>query len=153
MKLNTKSRYAVMAMIDLAQQNNTPDEKNCVPLSLIAQRQNLPVQYLEQLFAKLRRRELVKSIRGTKGGYELAKAAGHISIYDILVAADRPTKITRCNNKSDKGCQPNSARCNSHDLWHELELVMQDYLMQVSLQDVISERKRFPIVVLKGENL
>lgn len=147
MKLNTKSRYAVMAMIDLAQ-HHINDDKSCVPLSLIAQRQNLPIQYLEQLFAKLRRRELIKSSRGTKGGYELAKSANNISLYDIIIAADKPVKVTRCSQT--KGCQPNAGSCNAHNLWHELEVVLNDYLRQVSLQDVLSEQKRFPMVVLNG---
>ncbi|MCX7343831.1 MAG: Rrf2 family transcriptional regulator [Proteobacteria bacterium] len=152
MKLNTKSRYAVMAMIDLAQQIETQNEKTCVPLSLIAQRQNLPLQYLEQLFAKLRKSELVKSARGTNGGYELAKPINKIRIYDIIVAADAPVKVTRCDTTSEKGCHANDKRCNSHQLWHELERVMHDYLIQVSLQDVVSGQKRFPMVILNGEN-
>ena len=152
MKLNTKSRYAVMAMIDLAQQSNRENEKNCVPLSLIAQRQKLPLQYLEQLFVKLRKHELVKSARGTKGGYELTKPANLISIHDIIVAADKPVKVTRCNAKSEKGCQADDNRCNSHQLWHELEHVVHDYLVQISLQDVVSGQKRFPMVVLNGDN-
>lgn len=153
MKLNTKSRYAVMAMIDLAQQIESQKEKSCVPLSLIAQRQNLPLQYLEQLFAKLRKCDLVKSARGTNGGYELAKPANNIRIYDIIIAADAPVKVTRCGTVSDKGCHTNDKRCNSHQLWSELERVMHDYLIQVSLQDVVSGQKRFPMVVLNGENL
>jgi Rrf2 family iron-sulfur cluster assembly transcriptional regulator len=153
MKLNTKSRYAVMAMIDLAQHIESQNEKSCVPLSLIAQRQNLPLQYLEQLFAKLRKCDLVKSARGTNGGYELAKSANNIRIYDIIIAADAPVKVKRCSAASDKGCHTNDKRCNSHQLWSELERVMHDYLIQVSLQDVVSGQKRFPMVVLNGENL
>ncbi len=151
MKLNTKSRYAVMAMIDLAQQSDKEVGKTCVPLSLIAQRQDLPLQYLEQLFAKLRKCELVKSARGTNGGYELAKSANEISIYDIIVAADEPVKVTRCSSYELKGCHKDSKRCNAHQLWHEMEHVMHDYLVQISLHDVISGQKRFPIVVLNND--
>jgi Rrf2 family transcriptional regulator, iron-sulfur cluster assembly transcription factor len=146
MKLNTKSRYAVMAMIDLAQQG----VGTCVPLSLIAHRQDLPVQYLEQLFAKLRKCGLIKSARGPSGGYELAKSTSDIRIYDIILAADEPVKVTRCNTK-EAGCHISGKSCNSHQLWYELEHVMHDYLVQVSLQDVVSGQSRFPMVVLNNE--
>jgi len=145
MKLNTKSRYAVMAMVDLAQQ----DVGSCVPLSLIAHRQDLPVQYLEQLFSKLRKCGLIKSARGPSGGYELAKSASDIRIYDIILAADEPVKVTRCYTK-ETGCHISGKRCNSHQLWHELEHVMHDYLVQVSLHDVLSGQSRFPMVVLNN---
>lgn len=145
MKLNTKSRYAVMAMIDLAQQS----EDVCTPLSLIAERQNLPVQYLEQLFVKLRKAELVKSARGSFGGYELAMAPKDIRIYDIIIAVDKPVKATRCQT-AEQGCQSSGRRCNSHQLWHEMECVMHDYLIQVTLNDVVSGQGRFPMVVFNN---
>ncbi len=144
MKLSTKSRYAVMAMIDLASQ----DTSACVPLSLIAERQGLPLQYLEQLFAKLRRGALVKSARGVNGGYELARTASDIRIYDIILSADAPVKVTRCNAHEAKGCHTSGKRCNSHHLWYELEHVMHDYLIQVSLSDVVNGNHNHPIVVL-----
>jgi Rrf2 family protein len=97
MKLSTKSRYAIMAMVDLAQQDNG----SCVPLSLIAERQGLPLQYLEQLFSKLRRGNLVKSARGINGGYELAREANSIRIYDIILCTDAPVKVTRCNSHEE----------------------------------------------------
>lgn len=144
MKLSTRSRYAVMAMIDLAQQ----DGNVCVPLSLIAQRQGLPLQYLEQLFAKLRKSALVTSARGSNGGYELAKLPSEIHIYDIILAADEPVKVIRCNADEAKGCHTSGKRCNSHQLWYELEHVMHDYLVQISLADVISGHNHHPMVVL-----
>lgn len=144
MKLSTKSRYAIMAMIDLAQQQSDA----CVPLSLVAERQNLPLQYLEQLFAKLRKSNLVKSARGINGGYELARPAHEIRIYDIILATDAPIKVTRCNIHEAKGCHSEGKRCNSHNLWHELEHVMHDYLIQVSLADALSGSHNHPIVVL-----
>lgn len=143
MKLSTKSRYAIMAMVDLAQQ----PAGSCVPLSLIADRQRLPLQYLEQLFAKLRKNHLVNSSRGTNGGYELARLPSQIRIYDIILAADAPVKVTRCNAHEAKGCHAN-IRCNSHNLWHELEHVVHDYLIQVNLEDVVSGNHNHPIVVL-----
>ena len=148
MKLSAKSRYAVMAMVDLAHQGT----EICVPLSLIAERQDLPLQYLEQIFSKLRKSNLVKSARGTNGGYELARNARDIRIYDIILATDAPVKVTRCNANEAKGCQGNGARCNSHHLWHELEHVMHDYLIQVNLQDVVSKEHNHPIVVLNKKD-
>ena len=144
MKLSTKSRYAIMAMVDLTQQDNG----SCVPLSLIAERQGLPLQYLEQLFSKLRRGNLVKSARGINGGYELAREANSIRIYDIILCTDAPVKVTRCNSHEANGCQTTGKRCNSHHLWYELEHVMHDYLIQVSLADVASGNHHHPIVVL-----
>ena len=113
MKLSTKSRYAIMAMVDLAQQYSD----SCVPLSLIAERQGLPLQYLEPLFSKLRLSNLVKSVRGINGGYELAREASSIRIYDIILATDAPVKVTRCNSHEAKGCHTSGKRCNSHHLW------------------------------------
>lgn len=149
MKLSTKSRYAIMAMADIAQQRSD----SCIPLSLIAERQNLPLQYLEQLFAKLRKNNLVKSARGTNGGYELAHPASEIRIYDIILATDAPVKVTRCNAQEAKGCHGNGKRCNSHNLWHELEHVVHDYLIQVNLADVVSGNHNHPIVVLNRKKV
>ena len=148
MKLSTTSRYAFMAMVDLAKQ----DDNCCVSLSTIALRQELPLQYLEQLFSKLRRSNLVKSARGTNGGYELARPPQEIRIYDIILATDAPVKVTRCNSSEAKGCQTTGGRCNSHHLWRELEQVMHDYLIQVSLKDVASGEHNHPIVVLNSKN-
>jgi Rrf2 family iron-sulfur cluster assembly transcriptional regulator len=133
-----------MAMVDLAQQASSA----CVPLSLIADRQGLPLQYLEQLFSKLRRSNLVNSARGINGGYELARPACDIRIYDIILSADAPVKVTRCNNHEANGCHADGKRCNSHHLWYELEHVMHDYLIQISLSDVVSGNHNHPIVVL-----
>ncbi|MCE2716004.1 MAG: RrF2 family transcriptional regulator [Pseudomonadota bacterium] len=144
MKLSTKSRYAIMAMVDLAEQPSG----SCVSLSSIAERQGLPLQYLEQLFAKLRKSHLVNSSRGTNGGYELTRAPNEIRIYDIILATDAPVKVTRCNAHDAKGCSKDIKRCNSHNLWHELEHVVHDYLIQVSLADVANGNHNHPIVVL-----
>ncbi len=147
MKLNTKCRYAIMAMVDLASQ----DTAACVPLSLIAERQGLPLQYLEQLFSKLRRSNLVRSARGINGGYELAQPASDIRVYDIILSADAPVKATRCNSHEVKGCHTSGKQCNSHHLWYELEHVMHDYLIQVSLQDIVNGDHNHPIVVLNRQ--
>jgi len=136
-----------MAMIDLAQLE-IDNGQSCVPISLISRRQGLPSQYIEQLFSKLRKGELIKSTRGINGGYALARDANDIRIYDIILAADKPVKVVRCNAKATNGCHTSGKRCNSHQLWHELELVMHGYLAQVSLGDVISGRNHHPSVVL-----
>lgn len=149
MKLNTKSRYAIMAMVDLASQGASA----CVSLSLIAERQNLPLQYLEQLFSKLRRSNLVKSARGINGGYELAQPASKIRIYDIILSTDAPVKVTRCNSQEIKGCHTTGKQCNSHHLWNELERLLHDYLIQVSLQDVVNGDHSHPIVVLNPKKI
>lgn len=150
MKLSTRSRYAVMAMIDLAQQEGV-NGPSCVPISLIARRQGLPSQYIEQLFSRLRKRDLIKSTRGINGGYALARSANDIRIYDIILAADKPVKVVRCSAKTTNGCHTSGKRCNSHQLWYELELVMHGYLAQISLSDVISGRNHHPNVVLSRE--
>jgi Rrf2 family iron-sulfur cluster assembly transcriptional regulator len=106
------------------------------------------LQYLEQLFSKLRRGNLVKSARGINGGYELAREANSIRIYDIILCTDAPVKVTRCNSHEANGCHTSGKRCNSHHLWYELEHVMHDYLIQVSLADVAGGNHHHPIVVL-----
>lgn len=135
MKLSTKGRYAVMAMADIAnQQNGTP-----VSLSEIAERQMISLSYLEQLFLKLRRGELVTSTRGPGGGYGLARPAADIRISEIVLAVDEPMKVTRCALDSPKGCVA-GARCLTHDLWEELGRHMHLFLASITLSDVVDNR-------------
>lgn len=136
MKLGTKGRYAVMAMADLA---NYSDGS---PLSLaeIAQRQKISLSYLEQLFGKLRRNKLVKSVRGPGGGYLLARPSGDIPIADIMVAVDEPIQATRCQPGSPIGCSGNRTRCLTHDLWEALGNQIYFFLNSVSLEDVCAKR-------------
>ena len=137
MKLTTKGRYAVMAMTDLARFSSGRP----VALADIAQRQEISLSYLEQLFAKLRRGDLVKSVRGPGGGYLLARPADNIRISDVILAVDEPIKATRCETGSPKGCMgSSSSRCITHDLWEELSHQIQGYLSSVSLGDVINGR-------------
>jgi len=135
-KLTTKGRYAVMAMADLARHS----DGSPVALAEIADRQEISLSYLEQLFAKLRRGELVKSVRGPGGGYLLSRAADDIRIADVILAVDEPIKATRCELGSPRGCLPSSGRCITHDLWEGLSHQIQLYLNSVSLGDVIDGR-------------
>ncbi len=136
MKLTTKGRYAVMAMADLARHSTGQP----VVLAEIANRQDISLSYLEQLFAKLRRGNLVKSVRGPGGGYLLARMAGDIRISDVILAVDEPIKATRCELGSPRGCLPSSGRCITHDLWEGLSRQIHLYLGSVSLDDVINAR-------------
>jgi Rrf2 family iron-sulfur cluster assembly transcriptional regulator len=137
MRLSTKGRYAVMAMADLAQHEaaNRP-----VSLADIAQRQEISLSYLEQLFAKLRRSGLVKSVRGPGGGYRLSRPASDLRIADVIVAVDEPIAATRCKPGSAKGCTGQGVRCVTHDLWEELGRQIHVFLSSVSLADVVEKR-------------
>lgn len=136
MKLTTKGRYAVMAMADLARHSAGQP----VTLADIAERQEISLSYLEQLFAKLRRGHLVKSVRGPGGGYLVARVADDIRVADIIMAVDEPLVATRCEFGSPKGCMSDSSRCITHDLWDELSRQIHTFLSGVSLGDVISGR-------------
>ncbi len=131
MELNTKARYAVMAMADLAKQG----DHTAVPLSAIAERQNLSMAYLEQIFLRLRRAGLVESARGRAGGYLLARPAGEIQVAEIMKAVEEATRMTRCLD-ADTGCVGDQ-RCLTHALWHALGSHIEAFLSNVSLQDVL----------------
>tara|TARA_R110000868_G_scaffold124172_2_gene328416 strand:+ start:11292 stop:11771 length:480 start_codon:yes stop_codon:yes gene_type:complete len=134
MKLSTKGRYAVMAMADLA----AASAGGPVTLAEIASRQSISLSYLEQLFAKLRRAEVVSSVRGPGGGYRLSREAVEIRISDIIIAVDEPLRATRCANS--KGCLADGRRCVTHDLWDELSRHIFLFLSSVTLADVIERR-------------
>jgi Rrf2 family iron-sulfur cluster assembly transcriptional regulator len=138
MRLSTKGRYAVMAMTDLARNEG---EARAVCLADIAARQDISLAYLEQIFARLRRRGLVKSTRGPGGGYRLAKAAGETAIAEIVTAVDEPLSALRCSG-GPKGCMPGGERCLTHDLWDALGRQIHDFLSGVSLEDVTQGRLR-----------
>jgi Rrf2 family iron-sulfur cluster assembly transcriptional regulator len=135
-KLSTKGRYAVMALVDLASQS----DGRPVALADIAERQEISLSYLEQLFAKLRRGGLVRSVRGPGGGYLLARAADDTRISDAILAVDEPIRATRCKTGSSAGCRANKSRCLTHDLWEELGNQIHVYLSSVSLADVCNRR-------------
>lgn len=131
MILSTKGRYAVMAMVDLASRDDTQP----TALAQIAQQQEIPLAYLEQIFARLKRAELVKSIRGPRGGYLLHRDAGAISIAEIVLAADESIEMTRCGSGSE-GCMSPKTRCLTHDLWEGLTNHIHDYLQSITLAHV-----------------
>ena len=136
MKLSTKGRYAVMAMVDLA---NRSIGKPMV-LADIAESQEISLSYLEQLFARLRKGGLVKSVRGPGGGYMLAHAPEQTRISDIILAVDEPIRATRCMPGVPSGCRSNKTRCLTHDLWEELGHQIHMYLSSVSIADICEGR-------------
>lgn len=136
MRLSTKGRYAVMAMVDLARREG--EAERAVALADIAARQEISLSYLEQLFARLRRKGLVKSARGPGGGYRLARTAPETFIADIVHAVDEPLRATRCAER--RGCMLKGERCLTHDLWEDLGQHIEGYLASVSLDDVIAGR-------------
>ena len=136
MKLSTKGRYAVMAMVDLAKyETNKP-----VSLADIAGRQEISLSYLEQLFGRLRKGGLVKSVRGPGGGYMLSRIPAHVRISDIILAVDEPIEATRCKSGSSLGCTGAKSRCLTHDLWSELGNQIYMFLSSISLADVCERR-------------
>ena len=133
MRLTTKGRFAVAAMLDLALQS----QEVPVPLMSISERQKISLSYLEQLFSKLRRHHLVQSYRGPGGGYRLAKEKSEISIAEVIEAVDEAVDATNCQGKAN--CK-NNWPCISHKLWTGLNSVMHDYLKTVTLEDLVSGR-------------
>jgi Rrf2 family iron-sulfur cluster assembly transcriptional regulator len=136
MRLSTKGRYAVMAMVDLAKHS----EGQPIVLADIAERQVISLSYLEQLFAKLRVAGLVKSVRGPGGGYLLGHGADETRISDIILAVDEPIRATRCSPGAPMGCSGSNTRCLTHDLWEELGNQIHLYLSSVTLADVCAQR-------------
>jgi Rrf2 family iron-sulfur cluster assembly transcriptional regulator len=135
MRLTTKGRFAVTAMIDLAlRQSNGP-----VTLAAISQRQQISLSYLEQLFGKLRRHELVESTRGPGGGYGLARKAAEITVADIILSVDEPIDATQCGGKEN--CMGDEAgRCMTHELWAALNVRMVEFLDSVTLQKLVDDQ-------------
>jgi len=137
MRLSTKGRYAVTAMADLAIQSSSGRP---VTLADIATRQEISLSYLEQLFGKLRKGGLVKSVRGPGGGYMLARSSADTRVSDIILAVDEPIKATRCAPGAPDGCRSNKSRCLTHDLWEELGNQIYLFLSSVNLEDIIEKR-------------
>jgi Rrf2 family transcriptional regulator, iron-sulfur cluster assembly transcription factor len=133
MRLTTKGRFAVTAMIDLAMNNGSQP----VTLSEISERQKISLSYLEQLFGKLRRRELVSSVRGPGGGYNLARPTDQVSVADIITAVDEPIDATQCGGKEN--CKDDQ-KCITHDLWTDLNRHIFEYLRAVKLSDLVSKQ-------------
>lgn len=134
MKLTTKGRYAVTAMLDLSLNNDSG------PVSLleISERQSISLSYLEQLFSKLRRQGLVKSMRGPGGGYSLSRDPDDIAISNIIMAVDENLDVTNCGNATS-GCNEDNKRCLTHNLWMDLSNRIQSFLDDISLQDMMDK--------------
>src|SRR3977135_821625 len=134
MRLTTKGRFAVTAMLDLALQPGTGP----VTLAEISGRQKISLSYLEQLFGKLRRRELVESVRGPGGGYHLARDAARGSVADILGAGEEPLDSTQCGGREN--CR-GEQRCMTHDLWEELNSTVYGFLAGVTLSQLVEKQR------------
>ncbi|WLF82941.1 Rrf2 family transcriptional regulator [Moraxella sp. ZY210820] len=141
MRLTTRGRYAVTAMLDLALQPPT----QTITLAEIASRQSISVAYLEQLFAKLKRQGLVASVRGANGGYYLARKAQTITVLEVIEAVNESVDATRCDHQGN--CQ-NGSMCLTHDLWHNLSLHIADYLANITLDDLLN-RENVQTVALR----
>lgn len=166
MKLTTKGRYAVTAMLDLSFHGM----EKPISLAEISDRQEISLSYLEQLFAKLRRRGLVRSVRGPGGGYVLGEDPEEISVADIIRAVDEPIQATSCEAGSEEGCRPGSresknvSRCITHHLWENMGLHINQYLESIHLSRLLEESRgvighqgaeaqgvAVPVVPLRGE--
>jgi Rrf2 family transcriptional regulator, iron-sulfur cluster assembly transcription factor len=134
MRLTTKGRFAVTAMIDLAIRN----DEGPVTLADISERQKISLSYLEQLFGKLRRNSLVSSVRGPGGGYNLAKKSDEMSVADIILAVDEPIDATQCGGKEN--CR-DEQKCLTHDLWTALNNHIFEYLRAVKLSELVEQNK------------
>ena len=135
MKLTSKGRYAVMALVDLARFNDI----NPVSLRDISLRQGISLDYLEQIFSKLRKNEIVQSVRGTQGGYILNKNAREIKLTNILNAVDEKVKTVQCKKELKKGCNGKATKCLTHNLWDELETHINNFFDKKSLEDLVED--------------
>ena len=139
MKLNTKGRYAVMAMADIAL------NESIGPISLkeISIRQNISLPYLEQIFIKLKNKKLVRSSRGATGGYILGKPASEIKLSNIIFAVDEEVKMLNCKKTSKKGCTNKTTKCITHNLWDQLDQHINGFFENIKLQDLVKQNSNF----------
>ena len=138
MKLNTRGRYAVMALADMASFNR----QNPVSLRDISLRQNISLVYLEQIFSKLKKSNIVKSIRGTNGGYILTKDPEKIKLSNIFLAVDEKVKTVQCKKESKKGCNGKPNKCITHYLWDELEFYINSFFEKKNLADLLKQNSQ-----------
>jgi len=137
MKLNTRVRYAVMALADLA----NFDKENPVSLRDISLRQNISLVYLEQIFSKLKKNNIVRSIRGANGGYVLTKNPEQIKLSNIFSAVDEQVKTVQCKRDSKKGCNGRLTKCITHYLWDDLEMHINDFFDKKNLGDLLKNNQ------------
>ena len=138
MKLTSKGRYAVMAMADLAKNY----VKEPISLTEISLRQGISIDYLEQLFLKLRKNNLVQSVRGPSGGYVLSKPPGKIKLLSIITAVDEKIKTVKCRKELKKGCNGKSIKCITHNLWDDLEIHINKFFEENTLNDILFKEVR-----------
>ena len=143
MRLTTKGRFAVTAMLDVALHATAGP----VTLGAVAERQKISLSYLEQLFGKLRRRQLVESVRGPGGGYHLAREASAISVADIVRAVEEPLDSTQCGGREN--CRENQ-RCMTHDLWEELNSTVYGFLSTVKLSQLVEKQRTRPVAMVRS---
>jgi Rrf2 family transcriptional regulator, iron-sulfur cluster assembly transcription factor len=134
MKLTSKGRYAVMALADLAKF----DSLNPVSLRDISLRQGISLDFLEQIFSKLKKNDIVKSVRGTRGGYILSREPEKIKLANILNAVDEEVKTIQCKKESKKGCNGKLSKCITHNLWDELEIHINNFFERKNLKDLVN---------------
>ena len=137
MKLTNKGRYAVMAMADLA----LNAKKGPISLTEISLRQNISLAYLEQIFIKLKNKNLVRSVRGAKGGYVLQNSPDEIKISNIISAVDEEVRTLNCKKESKKGCNNKSTKCITHNLWDQLDQHINNFFEKVKLQDLVRKNQ------------
>ena len=137
MKLTTKGRYAVMALADLARF----DPAGPVSLRDVSLRQGISILYLEQIFLKLKKKNIVTSVRGINGGYKLTQEASKIKLSEIFIAVDEKVKTVSCNKHSKKSCNGKSTKCITHNLWDELEMYINNFFEKKHLGDLINKQK------------
>lgn len=137
MQLTTRARYAVMALLEMASKIS----QQPITLSEISLQQQIPVRYLEQIFAKLKKANLVKSVKGPNGGYIINSALSDIKIANIIDAVEENIEMTRCVRKSQMSCIDSKKKCNSHDLWLGLGQQIRNYFDNISIEDVILSNK------------
>ena len=147
MRLTTKGRFAVTAMIDVAMHGT----KNPVTLAGVSERQKISLSYLEQLFGKLRRNGLVASVRGPGGGYRLARGSETVSVADIIVAVDEPIDATKCGGREN--CKEDGKRCMTHELWANLNAHIFAYLRSVTLAHLVLQQQKPDATVLQDHRL
>ena len=145
MKLTSKGRYAVMAMADLAKNI----DKEPTSLSAISIRQGISTSYLEQLFLKLRKNNLVQSARGPSGGYVLSRPPEEIKLLSIISAVDEKIKTVKCRKESKKGCNGKSVKCITHNLWDDLETHINKFFEDNTLNDILLRETRSSLEELK----